>query len=126
MPTRLIFRCEFCRREAAGEAERSLVEQLQDLRSGEYSDADDWLVWHGRGIWGPTRYACAEHRIALRDRIRKHYGTLGWHPHARVLGDVPPEVRRQLAQPVPKRRLTARQRRLMRARQAGGSGPSFI
>jgi len=126
VPTRLVFRCEFCRREATGDAERSLVAQLQDLRAGEYSDADDWLVWHGRGIWGPTRYACAEHRIALRDEIRKHYGTLGWHPHARVLGDVPPVVRQQMAEQAPKRRLTARQRRLMRARQAGAGGPSFI
>ena len=123
MPTRLIFRCEICGCEANGDAERSLIRQLQDIRFGEYSDAGQWLVWHGRGIYGPARYACAEHRIALRDYLRKHYGTLGWHPHARVLGDVPEEVRRELAGPEPKgRRSTARQRRLLRD---GGGGPTL-
>jgi hypothetical protein len=89
---------------------------VQDLRFGEYSDADDWLVWHGRGIYGPIRYACGRHRIELRDYVRKHHGALGWHPHARVLGDVPPKVREQMAGPKPKgRRSTPRQRRLLRA-----------
>jgi hypothetical protein len=115
MPARMIFRCDVCGREADGDAYRSLMSQLQDLRFGEYSDADDWLVWHGRGIYGPARYACGEHRIALRDYLRKHYGTLGWHPHARVLGDVPREVREQMAEPRPKgRRATERQRALLR------------
>lgn len=116
VPTRLIFRCEFCEAEPGDEAARSLTSQLQDLRFGEYSDAGEWLVWHGRGIYGPTRYACGEHRIELRDYLRKHYGTLGWHPHARVLGDVPPAVREQMAGPQPRgRRSTARQRRLLRS-----------
>ena len=32
------------------------------------------------GPFGPTRYACAEHRGDLTAYLREHYGTLGWHP----------------------------------------------
>ncbi len=124
MPVRLVFRCQFCEAEPDSRAEQSLTAQLQELRFGEYADAGagQWLVWHGRGPYGPTRYACAEHRVALREFVRKHYGTIGWHPHARVLGDVDPEVRRELAGPPPaSRRATARQRRLSRG-QGGFPG----
>lgn len=117
MPIRLIFRCEFCDAQPDADTQRSLEYQLSELEWGQYTDAGpgQWLIWHGKGLYGPTRYACAVHRIALRDYLRKHYGTLGWHPHARVLGDLPPEVHRELQPPLaPKRERSARQRWLRR------------
>ena len=62
----------------------ALERQLLDLRHGEYVDADPgrWLTWHGRGMYGPQRYACGEHRGELKALLREHYGTLGWHPWA--------------------------------------------
>jgi hypothetical protein len=117
VPTRLVFRCQLCDAEPDEETYRSLAAQLQEMRFGEYVDAvpGGWLVWHGRGPYGPTRYACRGHRVALREYIRKHYGTLGWHPHARVLGDVPAEVSGELAEPPARgRRASARQRWLSR------------
>jgi hypothetical protein len=49
---------------------------------GEYLDAlpGRWLVWHGRGPLGPTRYACGEHRGEPVAYLREHYGTIAWHP----------------------------------------------
>jgi hypothetical protein len=124
MPSRFVFRCEFCDTEPDEATQRSLTGQLADLRSGEYVNAPPggWLVWHGRGIYGPTRYACADHRVALRNLVRKHYGTIGWHPHARVLGNLPPEMLEQVAPERRKRRSTPRQRQLMRrfGRYSGG------
>jgi hypothetical protein len=121
VPVRLVYRCQLCGEQPDEPTYRSLTAQLQELRFGEYVDAgpDGWLVWHGRGIYGPTRYACPEHRVALRSFVRKHYGTLGWHPHARVLGDLPPQLREELAGPAPRgRRASARQRRLSRAQSS--------
>ena len=68
MPTRLVFRCQMCDEEPDGATYGSLSAQLQELRFGEYVDAapGGWLVWHGRGPYGPTRYACREHRVELR------------------------------------------------------------
>ena len=45
---------------------------MLDLRHGEYVDAEPerWLIWHGRGIYGPTRYACGNHRGELKALIR--------------------------------------------------------
>lgn len=117
MPCRLVFRCQFCERRPDEATRRSLEGHLLDLEWGQYWNASPggWLVFDGKGIYGPTRYACAEHRVELRDFMRKHYGSLGWHPHARVLGDVPPEVRTELEGPSPPRRpRTAHQRRLRR------------
>ena len=39
-----------------------------------------WLVWHGRGPFGPIRYACPDHRGDLTAYLREHYGSIGWHP----------------------------------------------
>ena len=39
--------------------------------------------WHGRGIYGPTRYACGNHRGELKALLREEYGMLGWHPWAK-------------------------------------------
>ena len=62
---------------------------------GTYADADpgNWLVWHGRGLYGPTRYACSDHRDTLKSHLRKHYGTLGFHPFAE--GPHPPGALRR-------------------------------
>jgi len=55
------------------------------LLHGEYVDAEPghWLVWRGGGIYGRDLYACAEHRGDLTAHLRRHYGTLGWHPWKR-------------------------------------------
>ena len=73
------------RRRPGPETQASLERQLLDLRHGEYVDAEPerWLVWHGRGIYGRTLYACGEHRGELKAIVRELYGTLGWHPWAR-------------------------------------------
>jgi len=85
MPVTVVFRCEICGRTPGRETHANLQRQLLDLRHGEYVDADPehWLVWHGRGIYGPARYACGAHRGDLKARLREQYGTLGWHPWAK-------------------------------------------
>ena len=85
VPVKVVFRCEICGCAPGAETQRSLERQLLDLRHGEYVDAEPerWLVWHGRGIYGPTRYACGSHRGELKALLREQYGMLGWHPWAR-------------------------------------------
>ena len=84
MPVSVVFRCEICGARPDPGTQVALERQLLDLRHGEYVDADPgrWLTWHGRGIYGPTRYACGEHRGELKAVVREQYGTLGWHPWA--------------------------------------------
>lgn len=78
----MIFRCEFCDAEPDWETRGSLESQMRALLFGEYLDAppSGWLTWTGRGILGPVRYACPEHRADLQAFLRKHYGTVAWHP----------------------------------------------
>ncbi|MDQ3849276.1 MAG: hypothetical protein M3296_01490 [Actinomycetota bacterium] len=85
MPVRVIFRCQFCDAQPDPLTQLSLESQLQELVFGQYLDAPPgpWLVWHGRGIYGPVRYACPEHRGDLTAHLRHHYGTIGWHPWKR-------------------------------------------
>jgi hypothetical protein len=87
-----VFRSHFRGLAPDPELEHSLTGQPQALGFREYVDASpgDWQVWPGRGPYGPTRYACTEHRVGRRDFVRRRYGVIGWHPHARVLGDLPP------------------------------------
>lgn len=84
MPSRLLFRCELCDALPEGETHVWLERQLLDLRHGEYLDIEpgDWLVWHGRGLYGGTRYACGTHRDELKALIRRQYGSLGAAPWA--------------------------------------------
>jgi hypothetical protein len=84
MSVTVLFTCEICGCRPDGETQLALERQMLDLRHGEYVDADPgrWLTWHGRGIYGPHRYACGEHRGVLKALLREHYGTLGWHPWA--------------------------------------------
>jgi hypothetical protein len=93
VPVRVVFSCEICGCRPDAGTQAALERQLLDLRHGEYVDAGPadsappasrplWLTWHGRGIYGPVRYACGAHRGELKALIREHYGTLGWHPWA--------------------------------------------
>ncbi len=85
MSVRVVFACEFCRARPDAETQLSLEHQLLDLRHGEYVDAEpgNWLTWHGNGLYGATRYACARHRGELKAFLREHYGTVGPHPWAK-------------------------------------------
>ena len=85
MPVKPVFVCEFCGARPDAETEEWLRRQMLDLRFGEYVDAEPghWLSWHGRGIYGRTRYACGEHRGELKADLRETYGTVGSHPWAK-------------------------------------------
>ncbi len=80
MPSRLIFRCQFCDAVPDDETHASLSAQLRAQLFGEYLDAmpGGWLTFTGNGICGPARYACFEHRDDLTTYVRKHYGTVAW------------------------------------------------
>lgn len=121
MPVRLVFKCQFCVAEPDPETRRSLELEVMDFEWGLFTDAlpSGWLVWHGKGIYGQTRYACQNCRIKLRDYVRFHYGNLGWHPHARVLGDVPSHVRAQM-NGEPARGQRSAENRRKRMRYGGG------
>ena len=85
MPVSVVFRCDVCGCPPDPETRADLVRQLLDLRHGEYVDAEPgrWLTWHVRGIYGPTRYACGDHRGELKALVREEYGTVG--PRVRAL-----------------------------------------
>jgi hypothetical protein len=82
MPVRLRFRCQFCDVEPDAPTQRRLEHGLRELAFGVYLDVPPgrWLVWHGRGPLGPTRYACDDHRGDLVAFVREHYGTIAPHP----------------------------------------------
>lgn len=84
MPVAVVFRCEVCEARPDAETQASLELQLLDIRCGEYLDMEpgNWLVWHGRGPYGPTRYVCGNHRGELKATVREHYGTFGKGPWA--------------------------------------------
>jgi hypothetical protein len=83
--TRFIFRCQFCDRAPDPLTQLSLEKAVPQPEFGTYVDAmpGKWLVWHGRGPYGPPRYACEEHRGDLVAHLREHYGTIGFHPWKR-------------------------------------------
>jgi hypothetical protein len=82
VPTRVIFRCEFCDAVPDFETQHSLERQLGELIFGEYLEVPPgrWLAWQGGGPLGPRRYACAHHRGELTAYLREHYGTIAPHP----------------------------------------------
>jgi hypothetical protein len=82
VPVAVVFTCDHCGARPDRETQRDLERQLLDLRHGEYVDAEPgrWLTWHGRGIYGPVRYACGEHRGELKALVREEYGTVGRRP----------------------------------------------
>jgi hypothetical protein len=84
MPVRLLFKCHTCG-EGPDELTRAGLErELLDPRFGEYVDVapGNWLLWHGRGLYGAALFACGEHRGELKAFLREHYGTIGRHPWA--------------------------------------------
>jgi hypothetical protein len=85
MPSRVIFRCEFCDTVPDPATQRALERHLRELAFGEYVDVDPggWLTWHGGGPLGPRRYACEIHRGELTAYLREHYGTVAPHPWKR-------------------------------------------
>jgi hypothetical protein len=85
VPTRVIFRCEFCPEAPDPLTQLALEHQLRELAFGEYVDIPPgrWLVWHGGGPLGPRRYACAAHRGGLTAYLREHYGTIAPNPWKR-------------------------------------------
>ena len=85
MPTRVIFRCEFCSAGPDPTAQLLLERQLRELAFGEYVELSPrgWLVWHGGGPLGPRRYACPEHKGELTAYLREHYGSIAPNPWRR-------------------------------------------
>ena len=85
MSVRLIFRCQFCDRQPDPLTQISLEKSVPEMIWGAYEDAmpAKWLIWHGRGLYGPARYACPDHRGDLVAYLRHNYGTIGWHPWKR-------------------------------------------
>lgn len=80
MPVSLRFRCQFCDAQPDPLTQLSLVAAMRQTTLGEYQDAlpGRWLVFHARGLFGPPRYACAEHRRDLVAYLREHYGAVGF------------------------------------------------
>ena len=64
MPVSLRFRCQFCDVPPDPLTHVSLVTAMRHTTFGEYQDAlpGRWLIFHGRGLLGPPRYACEAHR----------------------------------------------------------------
>jgi hypothetical protein len=85
MPTRVIFRCDFCPEPPDPLTQLALERQIRELAFGEYLEAGPgrWLVWMGGGPLGPRRHACAEHRGELTAYLREHYGTIAPNPWKR-------------------------------------------
>lgn len=93
MSARFIFRCQFCDRQPEPLTQISLEKTVSEVGFGAYVDAmpEKWLVWHGRGPYGPPRYACPDHRGELVGYLREHYGAIGAHPWQRP--PYPTEIR---------------------------------
>ena len=85
MSVKVIFRCQFCDAQPDPLTQLRLQATIRDVVWGAYLDAmpQKWLVWYGRGLYGPSRYACPDHRGDLVAYLREHYGTIGWHPWKR-------------------------------------------
>jgi hypothetical protein len=79
MPISLRFRCQYCDEQPDPLTQVNLVAAMRQTTFGEYQDAlpGRWLIFHGRGLLGPPRYACAAHRGDLVAFLREHYGAVG-------------------------------------------------
>ena len=75
MAIRFIFRCQFCDATPDPLTQLSLVTAMRESTWGAYQDAlpGRWLIFHARGLYGPARYACPEHRGDLVAYLREHY-----------------------------------------------------
>jgi hypothetical protein len=85
MPISFIFRCQYCEAQPDPLTQLRLQGAMREFVWGAYQNAlpGRWLIWHGRGLYGPARYACPEHRGDLVAFLREHYGTIGFHPWKR-------------------------------------------
>jgi anti-sigma regulatory factor (Ser/Thr protein kinase) len=85
MPVRYIFRYQFCVAQPDPLTQLALQTTVREATFGAYQNAlpGRWLVWHGKRLYGPTRYACEEHRGDLVAYLRTHYGSIGFHPWKR-------------------------------------------
>ena len=85
MPISFIFRCQYCEAQPDPLTQLRLQGAMREFVWGAYQNAlpGRWLIWHGRGLYGPARYACPEHRGDLVAYLREHYGTIGFHPWKR-------------------------------------------
>lgn len=85
LPTRVIFRCDFCDAAPDADTQRMLEHGLRELAFGQYVEVPPghWLAWLGGGPLGPRRYSCAAHRGELTAYLREHYGTIAPHPWKR-------------------------------------------
>ncbi len=81
MPVRFIFRCQFCDAQPDPLTQINLEKAMRENTWGAYQNAlpENWLVFHGRGLYGSARYACAQHRGDLVAHLREHFGTIGSH-----------------------------------------------
>ena len=107
---RVIFRCQFCDAVPEAATQLNLEHSLREFAFGQYLDAlpGRWLVWHGHGLLGPVRYACADHRGDLTAFLRENYGTIAPHPWKRP--------------PYPTSVRTAGTDRALRLKAQGGQG----
>jgi hypothetical protein len=80
-----IFRCQYCDAQPDPLTNLRLRGAMREFVWGAYQNAmpGRWLIWHGRGLYGPARYACPDHRGDLVAYLRQHYGTIGFHPWKR-------------------------------------------
>jgi hypothetical protein len=81
MSVSFIFRCQFCSERPDPLTQLSLTSAMRESTWGAYQDAlpGRWLFFHGRGLYGPARYACPDHRGELVAFLRVHYGSIGFH-----------------------------------------------
>ena len=79
MPVSLRFRCQYCDERPDPLTQVNLVTAMRETTFGAYQDAlpGRWLIFHGRGLLGPPRYACPAHRGDLVAFLREHYGAVG-------------------------------------------------
>src|SRR3954470_16249048 len=74
MSVRFVFRCQFCDAQPDSLTQMSLEKAMRENTWGAYQDAlpGKWLVFHGRGLYGPPPYACPDHRSDLAPHPPPH------------------------------------------------------
>ncbi len=79
MPASLRFRCQFCDEPPDPLTHISLMTAMRETTFGEYQDAlpGRCLVFRGRGLLGPPRYARAAPRGDLVAFLRERYDAAG-------------------------------------------------
>ena len=103
MPVRMVFRCGYCDAVPDTVTQEGMQFAMANPVFGEFRDAspERWLVWYGKGLYGPARFACPDHRGDLVADLRETYGTVGWHPWK--MGPYQPTWERRGNKPTPRR-----------------------